>query len=312
MKVKAILRELRSSLEDIYPGGEANAIARLIFHNLKGWDTKDLIIHEGDEISSFIQSRIDEILGRLRNHEPIQYILGEARFYGMDLKVNRATLIPRHETEELADLIVADCSGVSDLRVLDVGTGSGAIAIALSRNLPFSKVAGLDISEEALKVAEENARKLHANIYFIHTDILDDSKIWMDKLPRNFKPDFKAGFKRDSTPDSEQCALFDIIVSNPPYVMESEKGEMDCNVLEHEPGGALFVSDENPLIFYREIATIGKETLAPGGRIYFEINPLQAANLKKLMEDLGYGNVMLHKDISHRERFLTAAIPAGD
>ncbi|MDE6811454.1 MAG: peptide chain release factor N(5)-glutamine methyltransferase, partial [Muribaculaceae bacterium] len=196
-------RLLRRELMPLFGSGEATAMARLIFHALKGWDTTDLVVHAGDILSPFITARIEEIVKRLATGEPLQYILGEGRFYGMNLKVDRSTLIPRPETEELVEAIVRQYESRSDLRVLDVGTGSGAIAIALSRNLRFAEVTALDVSGAALRVAEENARARHARIRFIEADIFD----WL--------------------PAAEE---YDIIVSNPPYICEKEKTAMERNV----------------------------------------------------------------------------------
>ena len=198
----------------------------------------------------------------------------------MDLKVDRSVLIPRHETEELVDLIVDGNKGRQDLRVLDIGTGSGAIAIALSRNLPFAHVTAIDISEAALKIARENARALHADIDFIRQDV----------------------FTWQPAPES-----FDIIVSNPPYIANSEKAAMDSNVLDYEPHSALFVPDSEPLIFYSRIATIAIGALAGGGRLYFEINPLFAADLVRMLGAEGFRDIEVHKDISRRDRFISCS-----
>ena len=270
MTLKEKVKEIRGSLSPLYGEGEAKAMTRLIFHSLKGWNATDMIIHEGDEISGYISGKIDEIIKRLENHEPIQYILGEAYFYGMDLKVDRSVLIPRPETEELVDMIVKEWRGRQDLRVLDIGTGSGAIAIALSRNLPFSKVEAIDISKEALSVAEGNARKMKARIAFRNEDVFV------------FSPD----------PDS-----FDIIVSNPPYIDESEKAAMDRNVLDYEPHTALFVPDDNPLIFYSRIATIASASLVKGGMIYLEINPRHCEEMKALLANEGFTDIEAVKDM---------------
>ncbi len=279
LTVEERYRTLRHELEAIVGPGEATAMARLIFHSLKGWDTTGLVVHSADRLSSFILSRIEEILERLKTGEPLQYILGEGRFYGMTLEVTPDTLIPRPETEELVELIVKEADGRADLDVLDVGTGSGAIAIALSRNLRFPKVTAIDISDAALEVARRNAKRLHADVTFIHADIFD----W------------------EPAPES-----LDIIVSNPPYICEKEKDEMERNVLDHEPHTALFVPDENPLLFYRRITDIGRTTLRSGGRLYFEINPLYAGQLAAQTREAGYRDVRLTEDISHRQRFLSA------
>ncbi|MDE5843228.1 MAG: peptide chain release factor N(5)-glutamine methyltransferase [Muribaculaceae bacterium] len=274
-------RFLRRELMPLFGTGEATAMARLIFHALKGWDTTGLVVHAADVLSPFILERIEEIVRRLQRGEPLQYILGEGRFYGMTLKVDRSTLIPRPETEELVEAIAERYGSLSDLRVLDVGTGSGAIAIALSRNLRFAEVTALDVSPAALKVAEENARTLHARIRFVEADIFD----WI--------------------PAAEE---YDIIVSNPPYICDKEKKDMERNVLDFEPAGALFVPDDDPLRFYRRIAEIGLRGLCKGGMLYFEINPLYASELKLMLTDMGYESVEVWKDLSGKDRFASACL----
>lgn len=279
MTVKECIGDIRKRLAPLFGEGEAKAMIRLIFHSLKGWNVTDIIIHEGDEVSEYISGKIEGIVGRLMKTEPIQYILGEAYFYGMNLDVDRSTLIPRPETEELVDMIVKEWSGRPDLRVLDIGTGSGAIAIALSRHLPFSQVEAIDISPEALKVAERNAVKLKARIRFINDDIFCYSP---------------------------QPSSLDIIVSNPPYIDESEKAEMESNVLDYEPHTALFVPDVTPLIFYSRIAEIASTALAEGGMLYFEINPRHAGELLTMIRNEGFINVESHRDIHGKERFISA------
>lgn len=281
MTVNETTRWLRSHLIPIVGEGEATAVGRLIFYALKGWEATDLVIHAADEVSPFIEKRIEEILSRLTGHEPIQYILGHARFFGMDLEVNRSTLIPRHETEELVDIIILDAGNRADLSVLDIGTGSGAIAIALSRNLRFPEITAIELSQEALATARRNAERLHAQIKFFHADIFDRN------LPL--------------TSDS-----FDIIVSNPPYVTRKEMKDMEPEVIDHEPHSAIFVPDEDPLLFYRRIAEFAIEVLNEEGKLYFEINPLYASETRKMMESFGYSDIEIIKDISNRNRFLKA------
>ncbi len=283
--VESVYRSLRQRLAALTGSdGEATAMARLIFHSLKGWNTTDLVIHAPDRLSEFTLERIDNIMERLGNHEPLQYILGEGRVYGIDLRVTPDTLIPRPETEELVEMIVERADGRSDLRVLDIGTGSGAIAIALARNLRFPQISALDISEGALDVARDNARRLHADIRFLHADIL--------------------------TYDPPRHSL-DIIVSNPPYIALKERAEMEPHVKDHEPARALFVPDDDPLLFYRRILTIGLDALTGAGRVYFEINPLYASELKQMMQQMGYDGVELHKDISGRLRFASGELGVG-
>lgn len=280
-KVGDLFRVLVGRLSPQYGEGEAKAMTRLIFESLKGWSVTDLIINEDREVSEYMIEKINEILERLGADEPLQYILGEARFYGMDLKVDRSVLIPRQETEELVDLIVHENPG-EDLRVLDIGTGSGAIAIALSRNLRFPQVTAIDISESALVTARGNASRLHARIDFRREDIF------------TYEPPRRA---------------FDIIVSNPPYIAEKEKRDMARNVLDYEPESALFVPDENPLIYYRRISSVAMWALNDGGRLYFEINPLYASGLKDMLNASGYVDVRIIDDISHRPRMASAQKP---
>lgn len=269
---------LRQLLTPKFGEREASTMARLILMNLKGWDITHLMANEYRAASDFIKGRSREILNQLLQDVPIQYALGETTFYGLKLKVGPGVLIPRPETEELVDIIVKENRG-SDLRVLDLCTGSGAIAIALARNLPFSEVDAIDISSEAIAIAKENASLLKVKVNIRRGDVF---KI---KLPRE---------------------KYNIIVSNPPYVDESEKGGMEPNVLNYEPHSALFVPDDNPLIFYREIAKIALDALLPGGKLYFEINPRHASQLKSLLENFGYREVEIMRDIHGKERFAKA------
>lgn len=280
-KVENVFRSLKRELEHIpyVSSGEATAMARLIFHSLKGWDATAIFSHYDDPLSPFILGRIDDILKRAAANEPIQYILGRGRFYGMDLEVNQFTLIPRPETEELVDIIIKREGKTPDLRVLDIGTGSGAIALALARNLMFPSITAIDVSPEAIATAERNAERLHAKIDFRQADVF------------YFSP---------------QKNSFDIIVSNPPYITDSEKSSMEPNVLDYEPHYALFVSDSDPIVFYRRIADMGRYALSPGGRVYFEINPRFALNLETLLRELKYSDIDIHPDICGRSRFISA------
>lgn len=277
--MKETLRHIREVLVPRFGKGETEAIIRLIFHHLKGWNTTDMVINSDKVLSEYTRERIEKMLERVMKGEPIQYVTGEAYFYGMDLMVNPDVLIPRVETQELVDLIVKRYEGVSDLMVLDVGTGSGCIAIALARNLPFASVTGIDLSSRALDVARENGQKLKTKVEWVKADVFD------------------------YVPAAES---FDIIVSNPPYVMMSEQADMEANVLEYEPWEALFVPDNDPLRFYRTIAEMGRKALRSGGTIWFELNAKLAEETVKLMERLGYGNVRLERDIAGRWRFLEA------
>lgn len=274
-------RDAQSKLETHYPPGEAREMVRIIMAHLKGYTPVDLIIKADDEVSDFISGKVDAIVKRLLNDEPIQYIFGDTQFYGLTLKVNSHTLIPRPETEELVDFIVKYYSGRSDLNVLDIATGSGCIAIALARNLPFASVCATDISADALEVARANATSLKTDVKFKLCDIM-------------------------SMPASDDADLYDIVVSNPPYIATSEKAAMAPNVLEYEPHGALFVPDSDPLKFYHAISNYALKALRNAGKIYFEINPLYADALKRDMNSAGWGDVTLLRDISGKYRFLTA------
>lgn len=274
--MRATIKKLKENLIPIYGKGETDAIIRIIFHYLKGWNLTDMLIHQDEELSPFIKEEIEKILRRLLNHEPIQYITGEARFHGMNLKVAPGVLIPRPETEELVDIIIDENRDIPDLKVLDLATGSGCIAIALAKGLPFSDITAVDISPDALKIAEENSISQKVRIKLENRDILE----WL--------------------PDDN----FDIIVSNPPYVLDKEALNMDKNVLDYEPHEALFVRDENPLIFYSKIENIAQKTLKPGGRLYFEINPLTAETLKELTIKNGFSDVSIERDSRGTQRFL--------
>lgn len=283
--LKETIQAMRAQLVPEYGRGEANAMIRLIFHHIKGWDASDLVIHEADEVAESVHASIEKILAKLADHEPIQYILGETYFYGLRLHVEPGVLIPRPETEEMVDMIVKRYGAREDLVVLDIGTGSGAIAIALSRNLPFSKVTAIDKSEKALAVARKNAVDLKAKINFIHEDVMAYSP---------------------------QPASFDLIVSNPPYVDESEKKDMDRNVLDYEPAEALFVPDSDPLVYYRRIADVARRGLRPGGSLWLEINPRHAAELSSLLLADGFADVELIKDVHGSERFCSCMRPSTD
>lgn len=256
-------------------------MARIILEHLTGKSEVDLLIGGGKEVSGFISGKVDTIVARLLSHEPLQYIIGEAYFYGHIFKVTPATLIPRPETAELIDMIVDDSGGRTDLRVLDCGTGSGCIAVSLALALKFAAVKGIDISEDAVAVARENAVRLKARVEFDRADMLTMS-------PRS--------------------STWDIIVSNPPYIAGHERAAMAPNVLDYEPGIALFVPDDDPLVFYRAVTCYASETLAPDGKLYFEINPLYADDMVDMVKAAMPGaDVELSLDAQGRERFLKAA-----
>lgn len=275
--VRDMVLKLREGIVPIYGAGEAGAMIGLIFHHLRGWSRTDIITKSDQPVSDSTRTAIADILRKLITGEPIQYVLGEAYFYGMNLKVDSNVLIPRPETEELVDMIVKRFGETNDLRVLDIGTGSGAIAIALSRNLPFSKVTATDISAGAIEVAKANADMLKAKIDFKEIDM------------------FKMEIHEPE---------FNIIVSNPPYIDESERASMERNVLDYEPASALFVPDSNPLIYYSRIIEIAQTGLKPGGMLYFEINPRHADDLAAMMRKENFTDVEIITDSYGHRRFI--------
>ena len=277
--LKQLLDSSRSRLTPVYGGSEASWLLRIIMEHLKGWDQVELLMRADKEVSDFLVSSVNAVIDRLLHHEPIQYIFGDTYWHGMTLKVSPDVLIPRPETEELVDIIVKD-NQQSDLKVLDVCTGSGCIAVALAKFMNFPQVTAIDISQPALAIARENATLQKVKVKFETADALDLGKTLTGK--------------------------YDIIVSNPPYVMESEKSAMDSNVLDHEPALALFVPDRDPLKFYKAIATYAYTALDDKGRLYFELNPLTANALRSWMLQSVWSDVTFLPDINAKTRFLIA------
>lgn len=279
--VSDIYRELISVLTAPLGQREATAAARIILEDMRGVTPTDLVVNGHRTLENDTIARIREIAYKIRNGMPVQYAVGQARFYGMDFVVTPDVLIPRPETEGLVDMIVGDFGSGNDLKVLDCGTGSGCIAIALARNLRFADIRAIDISEAALKVAEDNARRLKARIVFVLQDILELGTGVKDK--------------------------YDIIVSNPPYITHNESADMDTRVKDYEPSGALFVPDDDPLKFYRPIALFAANALNAGGKLYFEINPLFVDGLKDMLAATGFNNVDAERDYLGRYRFIRAS-----
>ena len=269
---------IRQSLQDIYPPEEVKALSMLICCDMLGLDALDIYMGKDIILSECKQRELENIIFRLQKNEPIQYIRGFAEFCGRKFKVAPGVLIPRPETAELVDWVARENTGACHL--LDIGTGSGCIAISLDKKLPDAEVEAWDISEEALAIAQENNKALEAGVTFLKRNVLADD--W------------------DKTPS------FDVIVSNPPYVTETEKAGMDANVLDWEPGLALFVPDDDPLRFYRRIAEVGRELLLPGGRLYFEINQAYGRETAHMLEMNQYHDVRVIKDIFGKDRIVTA------
>ncbi len=272
---------IRNELGGYYPPEEANSMAMIIYEHVLGYEKPFLHAHPHTKIPNSDYLQIEDIVFQLKTYCPLQYILGETEFYGLKITVNEAVLIPRPETEELADRVIKDTLNKS-LTVLDIGTGSGCIAIALAHALPHCRITGIDISDDALNTARQNAleNRVSSNTIFLKTDILG-------------QPTFKQ--------------QFDIIVSNPPYVRESEKAGMQPNVLKYEPESALFVPDDDPLVFYRAIAQGAEKWLKPEGRIYLEINEALGEETASLFTRHGFTYTEIIKDINGRNRMILAA-----
>lgn len=278
---------IRQSLEGLYPAGEITCLVRLLMERICGIAPYQLLAGKGKELSETEKERIREIVGALQKSVPVQYALGTARFYGREFIVNPSVLIPRPETEELVEIILKDIrqkKHAAPLRIADVGTGSGCIALTLAAEVSQAQVTAIDISAEALATARTNAARLKVNATFIQADILSDT----------------AG---DAIP-----GRFDLIVSNPPYVMASEKKEMEKNVLDYEPHLALFVDDDDPLLFYRHIARFGKKRLNLEGRLYFEINARCGEATTRLLQTEGYRDITLIRDMAGKDRMIKASI----
>ncbi|HEX7845843.1 MAG TPA: peptide chain release factor N(5)-glutamine methyltransferase [Chitinophagaceae bacterium] len=270
-----LLKQLRS----IYPDAEASEITDRIMENLTGSKKAELMIYKNSEITASEEKRLLEYTERLMRNEPVQYVLNEAWFCGLKFYVDKNVLIPRPETEELVEWIISNCKfPIDELRILDIGSGSGCIPIALKRRIRKAKVWSCDISEAALEVAKKNADKLGTEVNFEKLDFLDPSQ-------------------------RERLSSFDIIVSNPPYVPEENKSSMHLNVLNYEPATALFVPDNDALIFYKAIAEFGRKKLNQGGAIYMEIHEDLGEATTQLFQSKGY-QTGLKKDMQGKERML--------
>ena len=272
---------IRQELSGFYPDAEAAAMAKYILTEKFRLSALDLYAGKDMNFSSEKLSEVNDILARLKSYEPLQYIIGETWFCGYRFKVTPAVLIPRPETAELIDWIAAD-NKRRRMRVLDIGTGSGCIPVSLALMMNSPLMSAWDISEEALSVAAVNARTNDVDIAFSRVDVLG-----------NDIPDIKV----------------DILVSNPPYITDSEKGDMEKNVLEWEPDLALFVPDDDPLRFYRRIAELGLDVLDDGGQVYFEINRAYGKETMEMLASLGYKNIDLRKDMSGNDRMIKALRP---
>ena len=275
--MRTIAKKIEEGLANVYSDGEIKALTRIIATELLGVSQIAFYLKDNITITAEQEALLDNAIERLKKQEPIQYILGYSDFCGLRFKVTPATLIPRPETSELVEWITSEATGNES--ILDIGTGSGCIAVSLAHKLPQSKVTAWDISTDALAVATENSKANGCAVEFEEVDILAYE------------------------PTGE---LFDIIVSNPPYIKENEKEAMHANVLDWEPHTALFVPDSDPLLFYRTIAKKGLTLLKPGGRLFFEINRAHGKETMEMLAALGYTAIELRKDFAENERMIRA------
>jgi len=284
MTMQEASQQLLFQLYHVYDPREARNIADLVLEHLTGWKKIDRVINKQVPLSARATADFPRIVAALAEHQPVQYILGEAWFCGYQFYVNSQVLIPRPETEELTQWIILDLKHLNAPSpvVVDIGTGSGCIPISIKKNIPTAQVCGFDISEGALAVAMENARRLGVVANFAIMDLMDE--VQFDSIP-----------------------LADIIVSNPPYIPASQENEMPGHVTRFEPGVALFVKDDDPLIFYRRLSALGRSRLKENGLLYLEIHEEFGSQTADLLHESGWSGIELRKDMQGKERMIRAA-----
>lgn len=282
--IKEITSLIKDQLSPLVGDNEARHFIWLLFDYLRSYSPTDLILKEQEMLDTTEIVFINQALDRLIKGEPIQYVLGQTEFMGLPFKVDTRVLIPRPETEELVEWILSEVIN-ERVNVLDIGTGSGCIPIAIKKILSRAKVVAWDVSVDALNVSKENAVINKVDVDFIEEDVFNPKII--------------------------NQAYFDIVVSNPPYVTNKEKAMMAANVLDNEPHLALFVSDDEPLVFYRAIASLSKNILKPGGKLYFEINQAYGKEVVEMLNNECFVNIILRKDLSGRDRMVRAIWPAA-
>ena len=279
MTAKALKKQFSEALSELYPSEEIQSFFSILSEKHLNMSRLDLTLNPEMALSEVISKKYTEALKRLQNHEPIQYVVGETEFYGLQFKVNRHTLIPRPETEELVDWICKELKTQNPVprTILDIGTGSGCIAISLSKIILGSNVSAIDFSGDTLDVAKHNASLHKVDIDFIKMDVLK-----AQQLP----------------------SQYEVIVSNPPYVRNLEKDKMQSNVLNFEPASALFVSDEDPLVFYKKIASLANKHLTTNGLLYFEINEFFSRDMVLMLNEFNFKDITVKKDFFGKERMI--------
>lgn len=278
------LEYIKEELSGFYPESEIHSFYYLILQHICKKDKYILLRDKDNHLSTKENSQLKEFISELKKFKPIQYILGNTIFYNLSFSVNQNVLIPRPETEELVEIIL-DSTPNSPLKILDIGAGSGCIAISLAKHLPLASVSAIDISEKALEIAKKNATVNKVNVQFFQEDILNPSQNSIIK-----------------------SKTWDIIVSNPPYIIPSEKASMSKNVLDFEPTEALFVPEDQPLLFYEAIATLGLHCLNDKGRLFFETSSVFGKATAEMLAEKGYNSISLHQDISGKDRIIEAAL----
>lgn len=284
-RIITLYRHYANALMALYDENEARALARVVFDELLGISTAYLLSEPNHLLTESEILTVHFAFKDLLKGKPIQYITGKAYFRKLSLHVEPGVLIPRPETEELVGLVVEEIKHKRGLRILDIGTGSGCISISLAKELKNADVYATDVKDKALFVAKKNTENHDCNVTFLKNDILDPTH-W-HALPTHL----------------------DLVVSNPPYVLESEKKEMHSNVVDFEPPEALFVTDEDPLIFYKAIARVTQTLLIPGGKLYFEINEKLGKETAYLLKEAGYDGIMIMNDFRGKQRFIRAIMP---
>ena len=282
MNTKELYRNFLVQLQKVYELGEATVITDWVFDNIANIKKTDLIKNPMQQVPAPVVKKIAEKLEQLLLHQPVQYVLGQTTFYNLPFQVNDKVLIPRPETEELTNLVINSWRfETKQVSVIDIGTGSGCIAITIKKHLPSTKVIALDVSYDALEIAHKNSITNKTNVQFSLFDFLDESR-WPELM------------------------LFDVIISNPPYIPVAEKEKMEKHVVDFEPHGALFVPDNNPLIFYEKIAKFGRSHLNYNGKVYLETHEDYAKDVAAIFEPT-YNQVMIKKDLFGKERMVIAS-----
>lgn len=281
MQLKQYKVYFSDKLSSIYPQTEIDTFFIYLIEEYLGLQRIDMIMKPDYEITIEKETVLNTALERLLKEEPIQYIIGKTEFYGLPFNVNKHTLIPRPETEELVEWVLNTTEKEEKLNIIDIGTGTGCIPISLKKHLPNTNISAIDVSEDALKIAKLNAELNNIDINFIRKDILKTEQL---------------------------TQMYDVIVSNPPYVRNLEKVEIKNNVLENEPHLALFVDDNNPLIFYSKIADLAKNHLTKNGVLFFEINQYLGKETVDMLKEKGFTNIELRKDFSTNDRMIKASL----